>query len=184
MRKAVWPMLALLVILVSAGTQAGTYYEHPEEGFWWFVEDNPGYELVVPSTASGYIDRDLFGQKSVELYFGPTGRQFIVASVISPSVTTDKIKTMALGKYGHLFTNIKVEADRTITTSTGTSAYFYAMTGSTPAAKQGMVRLVVFQRGSRFVYLILSCYASDYESSAAMRNQWLTAVNSFVWTSD
>ena len=34
-------------------------------------ESNPAFELVIPSTASGYIERDFFGQKSVELYFGP-----------------------------------------------------------------------------------------------------------------
>ncbi len=184
MRKAVWPMLALLLILLSTAAHAGTFYEHEEEGYWWFVESNPAYELVIPSTASGYIERDFFGQKSVELYFGPTGRQFVIASVVSPSVTTEKIKAMAVAMYGHLFTNIKVEADRTITTSAGTQAYFYAITGSTPAARQGMLRLVVFRSGSKFAWLVLSCYANEYDSNATVRNHWLTAVNSFVWTSN
>ena len=176
-------MLALLVTLLSAAVHAGEFYEHEDAGYWWYVESNPAFELVIPSTAQGYVQRDFFGQRSVELYYGPTGRQFVIASVVSPSVTTDKSKSMAVAMYGHLFTNVKVEADRTITTSAGTQAHFYAITGSTPAARQGMLRLVVFRNGSRFAWLVLACYANEYESNATVRNQWLTAVNSFVWTS-
>ena len=120
--------------------------------------------------------------RSVELYYGPTGA---VRNRLSRFTQCHDRQDQVYGS-GDVrapILNVKVEADRTITTSAGTQAHFYAITGSTPAARQGMLRLVVFRNGSRFAWLVLACYANEYESNATVRNQWLTAVNSFVWTS-
>lgn len=181
MRKIVVTIFALLILLLPASALAGKFYEHEDSNYYWYVEDTPHYEVVIPSTAQGYLDKSLFGQKVLDIYFGSDGPQMVVGSIVSPSVTTDKIRAMAIAQWGHIFTNAKVEADRMITTSNGTSAYFYAATASTPSSKQGMLRLVVFQKGSRFAYLTLSCYSSDWNNNAAMRNQWLIAVNDFSW---
>lgn len=181
MRKYTVPIFALLMLLLPATAFAGTFYEHESSSYYWYVVDDPHFEVVIPATAEGYLERSLFGQATLEMFFGQNGPRFVVASVTSPNVTIGKIKSMALAQWEHLFTNVKVEADRRITTSNGTSAYFYAVTASNPSAKQGMIRLVIFQQGNKFAYVMLSCYSDDYNSSAALRNQWIRAVNDFSW---
>jgi len=186
MRKSIISALLLAVLLLPAEALAGAFYEHEDSIYYWYVEENPHFEIVVPATGDAYLETDLFGQKTVQIYLGKNnnrfaGPQFVVGSVTSPNVTIERIKSMALSQWGHIFTNVKTEADRRITTSNGTSAHFYAVTASTPAAKQGMLRLVIFQKGNSFAYVMLSCYASDYDSNTTLRNQWLRAVNDFRW---
>lgn len=181
MGKKIIPIFTVLILLLPASALAGTFYQHENSSYYWYVVDDPHFEVVVPSTAEGYLERELFGLSTLELFFGTGGPQFVVGSVTSPSVTIGKIKSMALSQWEHVFTNVKVEADRKITTSNGTSAYFYAVTASNPSAKQGMMRLVIFQQGNSFAYVMLSCYSSDYNSSTTLRNQWIRAVNDFKW---
>ncbi len=58
-------IIILCLFLGVQAVQAGTFYLHEHPSYWWYVVEEPAFSAVIPSGADNYIERSIFGMKSL-----------------------------------------------------------------------------------------------------------------------
>lgn len=178
-------MVICLLALASAPVLGAGLYQYDEDRrFWWYLDTDPAFELLVPSNPSGaqypmYFHLKQFGEEVLTIQMGEQGPVFSVGILKGTKSDYTKLRDNILGSRKHLFTNARVLADRTITTSMGLQAYFYAQQAQAADGKNAMFRAVFFNRGNDVVYLTYFLYAADY--TGFNEEAWIRAVNTFRW---
>jgi len=175
-----WTLLLVLLAAMTAAAQyQGEFYIHTDQRFWWYQGDGRLYELLVPSQGEQYMEREIFGEKMLEITL-PGGTPIIrVASFPGGSAALDRARQAITGRWQHVLTNAQTTENRTITTSNGLQARFVVIQGRTPGGQQAMMRAVFFDQGDNSVYLQWLGTTSQY--SGANQEYWLQAVNTFAW---
>jgi len=177
---ALWTLLVLLLGTVAASAQyRGEFYVHTDQRFWWYQGDNRLYELLVPSQGEQYTERDIFGEKMLEITLRGGSPVIRVVSFGGGSAALDRARQVLQSQWQHVLTNVQTTENRTITTSNGLQARFIVIQGRTAGGQQAMVRAVFFNKGDNNVYLQWLGLTSQY--SGINQEYWLQAVNSFAW---
>lgn len=172
-------MLLTLVAGVSVWASGAQLYQYTEDSrFWWYIDDSPAFEMLVPALKFA-TKLDQFGVESLTLFPDEKGPIMTVGILKGSQSLVPTLRTNLVAGTKHLLTNVKVIADRNITTSTGLRSYFYAQVGDAADGKKAMFRAVFFQRGNDIVYLTYSLYESDY--TGFNEEAWIRAVNTFRW---
>ena len=169
----------VFVVLVAAIGQASEYYLSDDKEYWWYWDDAPNYELLVPAKADSYAPRHIFDERSLDIALSKGGPLIRVSSVAKVGGGYAAIKQATLGRWQHVLSGVKVTEESDITTSRGVKAKFLVATGQTPGGSAGMIRLVVFLKGADAVFLELLCEQKDYAGDT--RRYWIRAVNTFNW---
>ncbi|NLN20327.1 MAG: hypothetical protein GX162_13805 [Firmicutes bacterium] len=169
----------LLVLLTAMGVRAGEYYLTEDAEYWWYWDDNPNYELWVPSKAESYAPKNIFQERSLEITLKKDGPIIRVSSVANIKGGYSSIKQAVLGRWQHVLSNVKVTEEKDITTSRGVKAKFLVATGQTPEGTTAMIRLVVYLKGADAAFLELWCNQKDYTGDTY--RYWIRAVNTFNW---
>ncbi|MBO8141142.1 MAG: hypothetical protein H0Z37_03040 [Firmicutes bacterium] len=172
-------LIGLLFAPAAFAQYRGEFYRHDDQRFWWYQGDDRLYELLVPSQGQQYVERDIFGEKSLEIALGDEGPFIRVASFPGGSAELDRAREAMSGRWQHVFSNAQTTENRTITTSNGLQARFVVIQGRTPSGQMGMMRAVFFTQGSYNAYLVWLGRASDY--TGLNQEYWLQAVNTFAW---
>lgn len=179
--RCVW-LAALALLLVPHGAAAqedDVYYHHVDPNYWWYLSQNPSFELAVTSQGRRYITHDVLGEREVTIDYALGGPLFKVGGLRLGGRSAESVRRAVLERYLHLFQQPVVQADNEITTSNNLKARFYAVTGRTPDGKTGMLRFVFFEGAGQVAWLIFlgdeASYSGDY------RVYWLQAVNTFTW---
>ena len=174
---------ALFVVLLGAmsafAQYQGEFYVHTDQRFWWYQGDNRLYELLVPSQGEQYIERDIFGEKMLEITLRTGGPIIRIASFGGGSAALDRARQALTSQWQHVLSNVQTTENRTITTSNGLQARFVVIQGRTPGGQQAMMRAVFFNKGDNNVYLQWLGLTSQY--SGSNQEFWLQAVNTFAW---
>jgi len=177
---AFWTLLVLLLGTAAAFAQyQGEFYIHTDQRFWWYQGDSRLYELLVPSQGQSYVEREIFGEKLLEITLGGGSPVIRVASFAGGSAALDRARQSVPNQFQHLLTNVQTTENRTITTSNGLQARFVVIQGRTAAGQTAMVRTVFFNQGDNNVYLQWIGLTSQY--SGNNQEYWLQAVNTFAW---
>lgn len=182
MNRARWTStvcLLLALFVVSAPAAAGEYYQHDNAQYWWYLDSDPAFEVAVPANAYRYVEREMFGEKLVEIYLGPNGPILTIGTVAAGRDRVPAIRQALLGRWGYLFTNPTVLDNRQLTTTNQVAADFYAQTAATPAGNRAMFRGIFFHRNGQIVYLTYVLNERDFADFP--RAAWFEAVNSFGW---
>ncbi|HLT57780.1 MAG TPA: hypothetical protein VKZ69_03280 [Limnochordales bacterium] len=175
-----WALLVALLSAAGASAQyQGEFYVHTDQRFWWYQGDNRLFELLVPSQGEQYMERDVFGEKMLEITLRGGSPIIRVASFPGGSAALDRARQAVTGRWQHVLSNAQTTENRTITTSNGLQARFVVIQGRTPSGQTAMMRAVFFNNGDHNVYLQWLGLTSQY--GGANQEFWLQAVNTFAW---
>lgn len=178
MRKS--SVLALLfLLLATAGARAGEYYLSDEKDYWWYWDDSPKYELLVPANAESYAPKLIFDERSLEITLKKNGPIIRISSVAKVQGGYAAVKQAALGRWQHVLSGVKVTGEADITTSVGVKAKHFIVQGKTPQGRPAMIRFVAYFKGADVVTLQLWCDEKDYGGD--VQRQWIKAVNTLNW---
>lgn len=181
--KKLFSVSALALVLLSLINLAGDYafagelYLSDLDNYWYFIEEQPYFEVLVPSSAERYVQKNLFGAKILEMTFNNASIIMEVGVIKSKNIKV--VQDSIEARFKPAFSNKSVIADRQITTSNDETAHFYAFRGTGLDSKTWMLRTVFFQKGDYVVYLAYIIDNSKYDGDYAA--YWLQAVNSFGW---
>lgn len=178
MRQRIVFVLALLTLL-SSTARAGEYYLSDEKDYWWYWDDPPKYELLVPAKAESYAPQKVFDERSLNVTLRKNGPTLRISSVTKVRGSYSGVKQAVLGRWQHALSGVQLTTETEITTSVGVRAKFFVATGKTPEGGNAMIRFVGFFKGTDVVFLELWCDEKDYAGS--VRQQWIKAVNTFKW---
>lgn len=170
-------MACALLIVLSATAFAGEYYLSDEDGYWWYWDGSPAYEVKIPATAFAYVQVEWGGATSLEVALGEKGPLLLIGTL--PGTDVNRAWNAISGRWAASVENSRMTNDSTITTDQGLSARFRVLEGSAPGGPNAMVRMVMFTRGNRTAYLAFVGNASSY--AGAVREHWLKAVHTFNW---
>lgn len=169
-------ILGLGLMVAQAPILAGTWYLSDESGYWWYVDGDPEFEVLLPSNADVYMEYDWGGLLHVGLKVsGPT----IIVGMMSTTDVKAAFEKLA-GAWSGSLTNTRTTTDSVITTDRGLSARFLVLTGNGVGGARGMIRMVSFTKGNRMAYLLF--VGDEKEFAGDYRQIWLKAVHSFSWT--
>lgn len=176
--KKFFIIAAIFVVLLVSGTAlASDFYLHDHGDYWWYMPKNPNYSAVIPNTGQHYIQRDVFGQKILEITWDNGAVSMEIASVPNQDVAT--VRKSIEERFKPLVRNVNVISDGEITTSNNLRAHFYGYEATGANNRRVMLRSVFFKYSSGVVYLAMYLDAAKYQGN--LREYWLRAVNDFEW---
>lgn len=171
-------LMTFVVPTVSAQTW-GEFYLHKDTRYWWFRDNDRLFEVSLPANPSYAIQRDLFGERFLELALSD-GKVFLqVAEFGGGQAELERARQAITSRWQHVLGDVKVTENRTIRTNMGLDAHFTVLQGRTPSGRTGMVRTVLFTNGKNGAYLVWTGEAGAY--AGALQQAWIEAVNSFAW---
>ncbi len=170
-------IIILCLFLGVQAVQAGNFYLHEHPDYWWYVVEEPAFSAIIPSGADNYIERSVFGMKSLMMTFNDGTITMEVNS--QPGTDVESVRNSLDIRYKPLVKNITVLNNGEITTSNDLNTHFYAYEATGADGKKVMLRTVLFQRRHHVVYLTLFLEADQYQGD--MREYWIRAVNGFEW---
>lgn len=182
-----WLKVAVVVCslaLFFGAAGAAEFYQYPDDKrFWWYIDTDPAFELIVPSNTGGsyplYVQTNMYGEDVLEIVMGEDGPVMLVGILKGGSSKISSIWDSIVGSRSHLFTNARLVDNREITTSTGERPHFYSQVARAADGKSAMVRAVIFNKGNDIVYLAYFLYESEF--TGFTRDVWINAVNTFRW---
>lgn len=172
----------LFVVSVASYVSAqtwGEFYLHDDARYWWFRANDSSFELAVPANPVYAIQRDLFGEKLLELSLSDGQVHMQIAGFRGGQAQLDKARAAITSRWDHVLTDVRLTEDRTIRTNMGLDARFVVVQGRTPTGRTAMVRAVLFTNGEVGAYLVWTGDATAY--TGAQQQAWIQAVNSFTW---
>lgn len=177
-------LIGLITLFGISAMAADLYQYEDDRRFWWYLDTDPAFEMLVPSNPSGskyplYIHREQFGEEVLEILLGENGPLMTVGVLKGSQSQVTAIRNNLVGSRKHLFSNVRVTADREITTSMGLKATFYAQVARGADGKDALFRSVFFNRGNDLVYLTYFLNNADY--TGFNEEAWIRAVNTFRW---
>lgn len=156
---------------------AGTYYLHSHDSYWWYVDEDAGFSVVVPNDAERYVEKRVFGQRLLEMTWNDA--QVIMEVSFITGQEPETLREALRSRWEPLVSDLTIISDREITTSNDVPAYFYAFEGVGADGERGMLRSVFFAREDSVVQLVMLLPSADYQGD--LREYWLRAVNEFEW---
>lgn len=179
MRLLITTML-VLAFAATAGAQTwGEFYLHDDTRYWWFRDGDRVFEVSLPANPEYVVQRDLFGERSLELAVGDGAVHFQIARFTGGEDETERARQAITGRWQHALRDVKVTENRTIRTNMNLDARFTVIQGKTADGKTAMVRTVLFTTGTNSAYLVWTGLAAEYTGS--WQQAWIEAVNSFSW---
>lgn len=173
-------MLLMSLAIPTASAQTwGEFYLHEDTRYWWFRDNDRMFEVSLPANPSYAIQRDLFGERLLELALSDGGVYFQVAEFRGGQAELERARQAITSRWQHVLSDMRVTENRTIRTSMGLDAHFTVQQGRTAANRTAMVRTVLFTNGNNAAYLVWTGEASAY--TGALQQAWIQAVNSFTW---
>lgn len=176
-------LLVVLLVFGFAGAAFaqtwGEFYRHDDNRYWWFRDTDATFEVALPANPAYAIQRDLFGERHMELVLNNSEAYLLVAAWPGGTSEVERARQMITGRWGHVLRDVKVTENRTIRTNMNLDAHFTVVQGQTPDGKTAMVRTVLFTAGGKAAYLVWTGLTTDY--SGTWQQAWIEAVNSFRW---
>lgn len=170
-------IIVLFLFLGVQAVHAGNFYLHEHPSYWWYVVEDPAFSAIIPSGADNYIERSIFGMRSLLMTF--KNGSITMEVNWQPGTDVESVRNSLDVRYKPLVKNITVLNNGEITTSNDLKTHFYAYEATGADGKKVMFRTVLFQRRHHVVYLTLFLEAAQYEGD--MREYWIRAVNGFEW---
>jgi hypothetical protein len=164
------------VFLAVQVAEAGAFYLHDHQSYWWYVVDTPAFSAIVPSTGQSYVERSIFGMNSLLISL----KDGVVMEVHSqPGTDVEAVRSSLEARYKPLVKDVSVLSNQEITTSNNLKCLFYAYEATGADGKRVMLRSVFFQRGGYVVYMTYFLEAAKFQGDT--REYWIRAVNGFEW---
>ncbi len=174
--RTVFVMVFMLAATAGAAV-SGSFYLHEHDAYWWFVQQEPDFSLVIPNDAERYVQKHVAGQDILEMTWEEGS---VVMKVVSLAGTgKGSVLDSLQGQYHPLLDDFSVTDDREINTSGNETAHFWAAEGDDREGNRYMVRAVVFENDDHIVYLVMTLRSRQYAGD--LREYWLRAVNGFQW---
>lgn len=175
--------IAILVVgllggVLCAPAVAGEWYLNPDDPkYWWYLDGNPRYEVLVPADLDFYVEYEWSGHRYLHIMLGDNGPHLFVGS--APGTNVQNLWQSLTAPWTLPLRNPRVVENSEITTSKGLRARFMVLSGSNQSGAAAMIRMVAFTRDSRTSYLLW--VGQEREYTGDIRQFWLRAVNSFSW---
>ncbi len=170
-------LISIFVFIMSGLVQASSFYLHDHANYWWYIQQAPGFSIVVPNTAERYVQKQYFGRSVLEMTWNDGAVIMEIGSIQGHEVS--EVQQFVAGRFTPFVGNINVLSNRQITTSNDLFAHFYAFDGIGSDGKRSMLRSVYFNREDVVVYLALYLPSASYRGD--LQSHWLRAVNEFEW---
>ena len=65
----------------AAAQEDDVYYHHVDPNYWWYLSQNPSFELAVTSQGRRYITHDVLGEREVTIDYALGGPLFKVGGL-------------------------------------------------------------------------------------------------------
>jgi hypothetical protein len=181
MRTGVLCWSLAILLLFTGLCQAGQYWMTENEGYWLYQDDNPDYEIMIPSKAVGrtYAPLNVLGVRSLDITLSENGPVIRVSTINQLQGGYAAVRDSITKRWQPALTGFKIESDSVITTRQNIKANFFVASGKTSAGVSAMIRGVAYFKGNSVVVLELLCNEKDY--AGEVKNQWIEAVNTFNW---
>lgn len=178
-RLAVFIALVLSFATAVSAQSWGEFYLHDDSRYWWFRDGERAFEIALPANPTYVVQRNLFGERSLELAVNDNDVYFQIARFAGGEAEVERAREAITSRWQHALTDIKVTENRTIRTNMNLDARFTVIQGRTPDGANAMVRTVLFTTGETSAYLVWTGLASRY--TGPWQQAWIEAVNSFTW---
>lgn len=180
MRQTIFTLLlvGLLGVGFASSAWAGEWYLNPEDPtYWWFVDGDPRYEVLVPADLDFYVEYEWSNHRFVHIMLRNNGPHLFVGS--APGTDVQALWQSLTAPWSMPLRNPRVVENSEITTSRGVRARFMVLSGSNQQGAAAMIRMVAFTKDGRTSYLMWVGLEREYTGD--LRQFWLRAVNSFGW---
>ena len=178
MRKAhLIAIISFILITTALPAYAGTFYLHDQPDYWWYMGSNPAFAAVVPSKGQSYVERNIFGMDILEILMDNGSVSMEVAAL--KNSTIEDVRNSIEERFKPVVKDVKVTANRMITTSNNLQCHFYAYEATGSHGRKVMLRSVIFERNGDVVCLSLFLDSNKYAGD--IQQYWLRAVNEFEW---
>ncbi|HHT28570.1 MAG TPA: hypothetical protein GXZ82_15205 [Firmicutes bacterium] len=180
MRKGILLWFLAILFILTGVCRAGQYWLSESEAYWWYWDDNPDYQVMIPSRVEGrtYNSINIFGVRSLDLTLRPNGPVIRISTINQVQGGYAAVRDGVIKRWQPAAA-FKVTSDSVITTRQGIRANFFVATGKTGTGESAMIRGVVYTKGNSVVVLELLCNEKDYADET--KTQWIEVVNTFNW---
>lgn len=170
-------LVGLLGGLFSQAAFAGEWYLNPDDpAYWWYLDGEPRYEVLVPANLDFYVEYEWSGHRYLHIMLGDNGPHLYAGT--APGTNVQSLWQSLTAPWTLPLRNPRVVENSEITTSKGLRARFMVLSGSGQGGA-AMIRMVAFTRNERTAYLLW--VGNEKEYTGDVRQFWLRAVNSFSW---
>lgn len=181
MRKHIAIVLVLATLLVSGPVYASQFWKSQDSTYWWYWEEAPKVELLVPANLKVYAQHEIFGESLLDINLSDNGPLLRIACVPKQRGGWATLKQMATARWQHVLSDIKITSEKNYTNEQGVPFQFIEATGTMPSGKVGMIRLAAFFKGQDVVYVELFCESKEYTGN--VKTYWMKAIHSLKWRS-
>ncbi|HHW09237.1 MAG TPA: hypothetical protein GXX29_04630 [Firmicutes bacterium] len=177
--RLIWFLAVFITAAVSSMAAAGEFYISDDKSYWWYWDDAPRYELLIPSNCDSYAPSVIFDERTLDLTLKKDGPILRISGVSNFSGSYESLKEALLIRWRHVLSGLKINMEREYTSERNLKFRFIEITGKTPTGKTGMIRYVVYIKGRDVVTIQLFCEEKEY--AGVIKDQWMKAIHSFNW---
>lgn len=179
MRRHLIIALVLATLFASAPVYAGQFWKSDDSAYWWYWDDAPRIELLVPADLKVYAQHKIFGESLLDINLSDNGPVLRVACVSKMRGGWTALKQMSTARWQHILSDIKIASEKDYTSEQGIPFKFIEATGTLPSGKVGMIRLAAFFKDQDVAYVELFCESKEYTGN--VKNHWMKAIHTLKW---